>query len=85
MNNSFNFRCYAPFYTQCITSNELPTTDYKAPYYNLNPNQNGSCNTKVWYKMKNGYINQYTYSYEDDVNYVTKKLYQYNGSKMTKK
>ena len=88
MNNNFNFRCYAPYscdpYTACITLNEVPTTDYKTPYYNLNPNQNGNCNTKVWYKMKYGYINQYTYSAEDDINYVTKRVYQYNGSKMNK-
>ena len=88
MNNYFNFRCYAPYscnpYSSCVNSNEIPTTDYKTPYYDLTPNSIGSCNTKVWYKMKYGYINQYTYSAEDDINYVTKKVYQYNGSKMAK-
>ena len=88
MNNYFNFRCYAPYscnpYSSCVNLNEVPTIDYKAPYYNLNPNANGTCNTKIWYKMKYGYINQYTYSVENDVNYVTKKVYQYNGSKMDK-
>ena len=78
MNN--HFRCYAPY----ITSKETPHNDYKKPYYDLTPNANGIYNTKVWYKMKDGYIQQYTYSANDDVNYVTKKRFQYYGSQLEK-
>jgi hypothetical protein len=88
MNNYFNFRCYAPYscnsYDKCITLNEIPNNDYKAPYYDLTPNAIGACNHKVWYKMKDGYIQQYTYSVNDDINYVTKKRYQYYGSQLEK-
>jgi hypothetical protein len=52
------------------------------PYYNLLPNAIGTDCTKVWYKMKNGYIYQYTYDYNDDVNYVTGRGYQNQSSMM---
>lgn len=81
MNN--NFKCYAP-YDKSITLNEIPKNDYKSPYYNLTTNAIGDFNNKVWYKMKGGYIQQYTYSPNDDVNYVTKKRYQYYGSQLEK-
>ncbi len=80
MNN--NFRCYTPYSCNPLQYQKIPIDVYKLPYYDLIPNANGNDNTKVWYKMKDGYIQQYTYSYQDDVNYVTKKRYQYYGSQL---
>jgi hypothetical protein len=54
---------------------------YKLPYFNLT---NFESNEKVWYKMKGGYICQYSYNNNDETNYVTKRRFQYYGMKMDK-
>jgi hypothetical protein len=78
MNHLYNFRFYHPYSTSY-----QPPLDVKAPYHNLSPNATGIQNqSKVWYKMKNGYIYQYTHSFEDDVNYITARNYQAYGSMM---
>lgn len=54
--------CLAPYHCgPCPGS-----VDPEAVYYDLCPNQIGGPCSKVWYKMKNGYIYQYTYSFNDD-------------------
>ncbi len=64
--------CLAPFHCgPCPDS-----VDPEAVYYDLCPNQNGGPCSKVWYKMKNGYIYQYTYSFNDDINFVRAQGYQ---------
>ena len=73
-------RCYHPYSTP---TQSIQPIDGKAAYEDLSPNATGIPDqTKVWYKMKNGYIYQYTYSYQDDINYVTARKYQAYGSMM---
>jgi hypothetical protein len=73
-----NFRNYAQYEPEKCDQK----IDYAASYYDLSPNANGSDCTKVWYKMKNGYIYQYTYSTKDNKNYVTARGYQRPGNTM---
>lgn len=84
MNPNMNFRCYAPYHCgPCIEKNDIKLNP-ELSYYNLLPNAVGTDCTKVWYKMKRGYIYQYTYDYNDDVNYVKAQGYQNreNGNMM---
>jgi hypothetical protein len=73
-----NFRNYAQYEPEKCDQK----IDYSASYYDLSPNANGNDCTKVWYKMKNGYIYQYTYSTKDNKNYVTARGYQRPGNTM---
>jgi hypothetical protein len=66
--------CLAPFH--CGPCKSPVPIDPEAVYYDLCPNQIGGPCSKVWYKMKNGYIYQYTYSFNDDVNFVRAQGYQ---------
>lgn len=50
--------------------------DPEAVYYDICPNKIGGPCSKVWYKMKDGYIYQYTYSFNDDINFVRAQGYQ---------
>ncbi len=70
--SQMNFRCYAPY--NCAPC-PVPV-DPETVYDNLCPNQIGGPCSKVWYKMKNGYIYQYTYSFNDDINFVRAQGYQ---------
>jgi hypothetical protein len=82
MSQYMNFRCYAPYqYGMCIEKSNQSVNPESA-YYNLLPNAVGSDCTKVWYKMKRGYIYQYTYDYNDDINYVTARGYQNKSNMM---
>ncbi len=60
---------------------ELEKEKYKLSYFNLT---NFDSNQKVWYKMKGGYIYQYSYNPKDEMNYVTQRCFQYSGMKMDK-
>ncbi len=79
MSQHMNFRCYAPYHCGMCSEKSINPT---LPYDNLLPNAVGTDCTKVWYKMKNGYIYQYTYDYNDDVNYVTGRGYQNKSNMM---
>ncbi len=78
MNFKNIYSCYEPNYC------DSTKFDYKLPYYNISPNAIGQeqC-SKVWYKMKDGYIYQYSYVPNDDINYVTQRRYQKYSNMMS--